>query len=85
MEVTPGVRRLIHQAAPSHQLRSKLREDGVGTLRDEGVRLAMRGQSSLEEVLRATHTDDVSGGEQATGTKGRGSPDGASGSRRAVA
>ena len=84
MEVTPGVRRLIHQAAPSHELRSKLREDGVGTLRDEGVRLAMRGQSSLEEVLRATHTDDESAG-QATGPKGRGTPDAAAGSRRAVA
>ncbi len=84
MEVTPGVRRLIHQAAPSHELRSKLREDGVGTLRDEGVRLAMRGQSSLEEVLRATHTDDESAG-QATGTKGRGTPDAAAGSKRAVA
>ncbi len=85
MEVTPGVRRLIHQAAPSHELRSKLREDGVGTLRDEGVRLAMRGQSSLEEVLRATHTDDESGGVQATRTKGRDTPDAAAGSRRAVA
>ncbi len=84
MEVTPGVRRLIHQAAPSHELRSKLREDGVGTLRDEGVRLAMRGQSSLEEVLRATHTDDESAGK-ATGPKGRGTPDAARGSRRAVA
>ena len=83
MEVTPGVRRLIHQAAPSHELRSKLREDGVGTLRDEGVRLAMRGQSSLEEVLRATHTDDESAG-QAT-PKGRGTPDAAAGSKRAVA
>ena len=84
MEVTPGVRRLIHQAAPSHELRSKLREDGVGTLRDEGVRLAMRGQSSLEEVLRATHTDDESAG-QATGPKGRDTPDAAAGSKRAVA
>ena len=85
MEVTPGLRRLIHQAAPSHQLRAKLREDHVGALRDEGVRLAMRGQSSLEEVLRATHTDDESGGEPATGTKGRGTPDAAAGSKRAVA
>ncbi len=85
MEVTPGVRRLIHQAAPSHQLRSTLREDGVGTLRDEGVRLAMRGQSSLEEVLRATHTDEEPGGEQATGPKGRGTSDAAAGSKRAVA
>ncbi len=84
MEVTPGVRRLIHQAAPSHELRSKLREDGVGTLRDEGVRLAMRGQSSLEEVLRATHTDEESAG-QGTGPKGRGTPDAAAVSKRAVA
>ncbi len=84
MEVTAGVRRLIHQASPSHELRSKLREDGVGTLRDEGVRLAMRGQSSLEEVLRATHTDEEPGG-QATGPKGRGTSDAARGSRRAVA
>ena len=84
MEVTAGVRRLIHHAAPSHELRSKLREDGVGTLRDEGVRLAMRGQSSLEEVLRATHTDEEPGGET-TGRKGRGTPDAAAGSRRAVA
>ena len=84
MEVTAGVRRLIHQASPSHELRSKLREDGVGTLRDEGVRLAMRGQSSLEEVLRATHTDEEPGGET-TGPKGRGTPDAAAGSRRAVA
>ena len=84
MEVTAGVRRLIHQAAPSHELRLKLREDGVGTLRDEGVRLAMRGQSSLEEVLRATHTDEEPGGAT-TGRKGRGTPDAAAGSRRAVA
>ena len=84
MEVTAGVRRLIHHASPSHELRSKLREDGVGTLRDEGVRLAMRGQSSLEEVLRATHTDEEPGGET-TGPKGRGTPDAAAGSKRAVA
>jgi type IV pilus assembly protein PilB len=58
MEVTDDVRRLIHRAAPTHELRASLREHGVLTLREEGVALAMRGRSSLEEVLRATHVDD---------------------------
>ncbi len=55
MEVTPAIRRMVHQAAPSHELRATLRQLGVLTLRQEGVQLAMRGKSSLEEVLGSTH------------------------------
>ncbi len=58
MEITPVIRRLVHKAAPSHVLRDKLREMSVKSLREEGVQLAMKARSSLEEVLRATHTDD---------------------------
>ncbi len=58
MEVTDDVRRLIHRAAPTHEVRAALRKQGVLTLREEGVNLAVRGRSSLEEVLRATHVDD---------------------------
>jgi type IV pilus assembly protein PilB len=71
MEVTDDIRRLIHRASPTHELRATLREQRVLTLREEGVRLAMRGRSSLEEVLRATHVDDESepvGTERQTGT-----------------
>ncbi len=58
MRITGPIRRLIHRAAPTHELRVKLTEQGVRTLREEGVDLAIRGKSSLEEVLRATHIDD---------------------------
>jgi type IV pilus assembly protein PilB len=63
MEVTPEVRRLIHQAAPTHVISEALRKQGVLMLRDEGVRLALDGKTSLDEVLRVTHSDD-GGSEQ---------------------
>ena len=62
MEVTPDLRPMIHRAAPSHELRAKLRECGALTLREEGAILAMEGKSSLEEVLSVTHTEDVETG-----------------------
>lgn len=61
MEVNADLRRLIHHAAPTHELREKLRSQGVFTLREEGVLLALEGKSSLDEVLRVTHDDEVHG------------------------
>jgi type IV pilus assembly protein PilB len=60
MEITPMLRRLIHRAAPIHELREELRKQGVLTLREEGVLLALDGQSSLEEILTVTHSQDTS-------------------------
>ena len=57
MAVNAEIRRLVHAGSPSHELRLKLRELGVPTLREEAVRLAMDGQTSLEEALRVTHVD----------------------------
>ncbi len=57
MEVTPALRRMIHQAAPSHELREQLKKEGSRTLREEGVALALEGKSSLDEILRVTHDD----------------------------
>ena len=79
MEITPVIRRLVHKAAPSHVLRDKLREMSVKSLREEGVQLAMKARSSLEEVLRATHTDDEALEDEADRTGG------AARARRAVA
>jgi type IV pilus assembly protein PilB len=59
MEVTPELKRAIHHGAPVHELRAMLRKRGHLTLREEGVLLAMAGRTSLEEVLRVTHTDDM--------------------------
>jgi type II secretory ATPase GspE/PulE/Tfp pilus assembly ATPase PilB-like protein len=60
MEVTDELRHLIHNASPTHELRSLLRKQGVLTLRAEGVRLALDGKTSLEEVLSVTHNEDIS-------------------------
>ncbi|MEM8756336.1 MAG: ATPase, T2SS/T4P/T4SS family [Planctomycetota bacterium] len=59
MEVTPVIRRMIHAGAPTHELRSQLRHERIPSLRDEGVRLAWAGSTSLEEALRVTLADDT--------------------------
>jgi len=59
MEVTPQLRPMVHRAAPTHELREKLREAGALALREEGALLALDGKTSLEEVLSVTHTEDV--------------------------
>ena len=58
MEITPELRRLVHHNAPTHELRAKVRQQGMLTLREEGVVLAIDGKTSVEEVLRVTHLDD---------------------------
>ena len=58
MEVSPELRRMIHRAAPSHELREQFRRQGGHTLREEGVSKALEGMSSLEEILRVTHSED---------------------------
>jgi type IV pilus assembly protein PilB len=58
MEVVPELRRMVHRAAPSHELREELRRRGILSLREEGVLVAMAGKTSLEEVLGVTHMDE---------------------------
>jgi type IV pilus assembly protein PilB len=61
MEVTPELRRMVHRAAPTHELREQCRRQGQLSLRDEGILLALDGKSSLEEVLSVTHSDGEQG------------------------
>jgi len=58
MEVSGELRRLVHRAAPPHEIREVWRKQGGVTLREEGLQLAMEGRSSLEEVLSVAHCDD---------------------------
>jgi type IV pilus assembly protein PilB len=58
MEVTAELRRMIHHAAPSHELRKSAQQGGMLTLRQEGVLIALDGNTSLEESLRVTHNDE---------------------------
>jgi type IV pilus assembly protein PilB len=57
MDVTPVIRRMIHEGAPVHSIRDRVRQAGGLTLREEGVLLALAGKTSLEEVLRVTHNE----------------------------
>jgi type IV pilus assembly protein PilB len=59
MEVTSELRRMIHRAAPTHELRDVLHKQGVLTLREEGVLLALDGKTCLDEVLAVTHSEDT--------------------------
>jgi type IV pilus assembly protein PilB len=59
MEVIDELRRLIHRAAPTHELREVLQKNGVLGLRAEGVLLAVDGKTPLEEVLAVTHSEEV--------------------------
>jgi type IV pilus assembly protein PilB len=59
MELTDDIRRMIHRAAPTHELRQTMRQSGYLTLREEGVRIAQQGRTSLEEVLSVTHAEDA--------------------------
>jgi len=71
MVVDGALRRLIHRAAPTHEMREALRADGVPTIREEGVRHAVGGRTTLEEVLRVTHADaEAPAGGSAVGSEG---------------
>lgn len=56
MEVTPEIRRMVYHASSTMELRARLKDSGSLSLRDEGIVLALQGQTSLEEVLRVTQT-----------------------------
>ena len=64
MEVSPALRRFVHRGAASHEIREAWQREGGRTLRQEGVEIALRGDCSLEEVLRVTHHDDLSAPEE---------------------
>ncbi|MCA9297466.1 MAG: type II/IV secretion system protein, partial [Phycisphaerales bacterium] len=59
MEITPQLRRMVHRGAATHEMREHLRNSGALTLREEGVIIAIEGRTSLEEVLRVTHSEDI--------------------------
>ncbi|WP_432798844.1 GspE/PulE family protein [Poriferisphaera sp. WC338] len=63
MQLEGDLRRMVHRGAASHQLREKMKDLNQLTLREEGVKIATEHKTSLEEVLRVTHCDEVDGEE----------------------
>jgi general secretion pathway protein E/type IV pilus assembly protein PilB len=50
-------RKLIYEKVPSSVLRSRAREMGMRTLREDGIRKAQAGLTTCDEVIRATVGD----------------------------
>jgi len=71
MEITSELRRMIHKGASPQELREQWQSQGGLTLRQEGVLVALEGRTSLEEVLRATHSEGEVLQHLAAGESGR--------------
>jgi general secretion pathway protein E len=52
--VDDAVRRLIHDGVGEHVVRDHARGAGMRTLREDGRRWLLAGETSIEELLRAT-------------------------------
>ncbi|MDD3154735.1 MAG: ATPase, T2SS/T4P/T4SS family [Victivallaceae bacterium] len=54
MEINAAIRTLIYDNAPMTALRDKARENGMRTIREDGVLSILTGETSVDEVLRYT-------------------------------
>ncbi len=64
VRVSTRLAELVADGAPARELRTVARAEGMRTLREDGLRLALMGVTTLEEVLRVTPEDpDLSGGD----------------------
>ena len=57
--VSQGLRALIVQKATGPQLKARAAQDGMGTLRQDGWRRVLTGQTTVEEVVRVTQSDEL--------------------------
>lgn len=54
LKVSDSLRELINQRSPTMRLRRKALEEGMRTLREDGIRAVLDGLTTVEEVLRYT-------------------------------
>ncbi len=56
--ITPAIRELILRRTQEHLVKQQARQEGMKTLREEGLQAALKGITTLEEVLRVTAPDE---------------------------
>jgi type II secretory ATPase GspE/PulE/Tfp pilus assembly ATPase PilB-like protein len=56
--LTPKIRELILARSQEHVIKLQARREGMKSLREDGVRAALMGLTTLEEVVRITAPDD---------------------------
>jgi len=57
--VDESIIQLIYQSAPSNVIRTRAKELGMRTLRDDGLRKAGAGITTLMEVIRVTKSEEA--------------------------
>ena len=57
--VTEPLRRLVIRKATGTELKARAILDGMDTLRNDGWRRVLRGQTTIEEVVRVTQADEA--------------------------
>lgn len=56
--LSPSIRELILNRAQEHIIKQEAHKEGMRTLREEGIEAALKGFTTLEEVLRVTAADE---------------------------
>ncbi len=59
LTVSEGVRQLVMAGSSAGVIRKRAIEDGMASLRDDGIRVVLEGRTSLDEVMRVTQEDTV--------------------------
>ena len=52
--MTEALRELVTEEAPALRMRQRARDEGMRSLRDDGLRAVFAGETTLEEVLKYT-------------------------------
>lgn len=58
INVSPAIKELILERAQEHRIKQCARQEGMQTLREDGIAKAKAGITSLEEVMRVTAPDE---------------------------
>jgi general secretion pathway protein E/type IV pilus assembly protein PilB len=56
-QIDDEIQKMIFEKSPTNELRQRAREMGMRTLREDGLRKAVAGVTTLEEVMRVTMGD----------------------------
>ena len=56
MEMSTDLRDMTFNTKPTQELRSKARSEGMVTLQEDAVRKLLAGVTSIEDILRVTHS-----------------------------
>lgn len=58
LKITPEIKELIIKRAPETEIKRLARQQGMRTMRENGIIKAIRGETSMEEIIKVTAEDE---------------------------